>query len=128
MRVAVGMEKRDTATVATVCFDAEGCLVAGAVIGGVRASPPGRMGASSLIGAGTWADSRVAVFRAGDLRPFIRSGPPATSRRPAEYGMSLEQAGMPPRRRRPKSRTGRSRRQRLAVPRRASRVSASPRR
>ena len=47
-----GTGKRDAATFGAIRLDAEGCLAAGAVTGGVRGQPPGRMGAPSLVGAG----------------------------------------------------------------------------
>jgi beta-aspartyl-peptidase (threonine type) len=64
----------DQATVGAVCVDAQGALAAGTSTGGIRGQPPGRVGDSPLIGAGTWADRRVAVSCTGDGEAFIRSG------------------------------------------------------
>jgi L-asparaginase / beta-aspartyl-peptidase len=64
----------DQATVGAVCLDGHGELAAGTSTGGIRGQPPGRLGDSPLIGAGTWADGRVAVSCTGDGEAFIRSG------------------------------------------------------
>src|SRR5947209_4428512 len=64
----------DHATVGAVCLDRHGVLVAGTSTGGIRAQTPGRVGDCPVIGAGTWADRRVAVSCTGDGEAFIRSG------------------------------------------------------
>ena len=60
-------------TVGAVCLDAHGALAAATSTGGILGQRPGRVGDSPLIGAGTWADSHVAVSCTGDGELFIRS-------------------------------------------------------
>jgi isoaspartyl peptidase/L-asparaginase-like protein (Ntn-hydrolase superfamily) len=62
------------ATVGAVCLDGTGALAAGTSTGGVRGQPPGRVGDSPIIGAGTWADPHAAVSCTGDGEAFIRAG------------------------------------------------------
>jgi beta-aspartyl-peptidase (threonine type) len=64
----------DRGTVGAVCLDRRGSLAAATSTGGVRGQPPGRVGDSPLIGAGTWADGNVAVSCTGDGEAFIRTG------------------------------------------------------
>jgi beta-aspartyl-peptidase (threonine type) len=61
-------------TVGAVCLDREGALVAATSTGGISGQPSGRVGDSPLLGAGTWADSLVAISCTGDGEAFIRSG------------------------------------------------------
>ena len=61
-------------TVGAVCLDAAGALAAATSTGGLRGQPPGRVGDSPLIGAGTWADEHVAVSCTGQGEAFIRAG------------------------------------------------------
>ena len=61
-------------TVGAVCLDRGGMLAAGTSTGGVFAQPPGRVGDTPVIGAGTWADEHVAVSCTGDGEAFIRAG------------------------------------------------------
>lgn len=61
-------------TVGAVCLDAGGALAAATSTGGISGQPPGRVGDTPLIGAGTWADERVAVSCTGDGEAFIRAG------------------------------------------------------
>lgn len=61
-------------TVGAVCRDADGLLAAATSTGGIRGQPPGRVGDTPLIGAGTWADRGVAVSCTGDGEAFIRAG------------------------------------------------------
>ena len=63
----------DHGTVGAVVRDESGLLAAATSTGGVTAQPPGRVGDSPLIGAGTWADGRVAVSCTGDGEFFIRA-------------------------------------------------------
>ena len=56
-------------TVGAVVLDSDGVLAAATSTGGRRGQRPGRVGDSPIIGAGTFADGRVA------------SPPPATARR-----------------------------------------------
>ncbi len=76
------------ATVGAVALAADGTLAAGTSTGGIRAQLPGRVGDCPQIGAGTWADSRVAVSCTGDGEAFIRSGV-------ARYIAALVEAGVP---------------------------------
>ncbi len=61
-------------TVGAVCLDATGLLAAATSTGGLNGQRPGRVGDSPLIGAGTWADERVAVSCTGQGEAFIRAG------------------------------------------------------
>ena len=61
-------------TVGAVCLDANGLLAAATSTGGLNGQRPGRVGDSPLIGAGTWADERVAVSCTGQGEAFIRAG------------------------------------------------------
>lgn len=78
------------ATVGAVCVDASGMLAAGTSTGGIRAQPPGRVGDCPLIGAGTWADARVAVSCTGDGEAFIRSGTARQIAGLVEHGATVE--------------------------------------
>ena len=53
-------------TVGAVVLDSAGALAAATSTGGRRGQLPGRIGDSPLIGAGTYADDRVAVSATGD--------------------------------------------------------------
>jgi isoaspartyl peptidase/L-asparaginase-like protein (Ntn-hydrolase superfamily) len=64
----------DHGTVGAVCLDGRGDLAAATSTGGISGQPPGRVGDSPLLGAGTWADPTVAVSCTGDGEAFIRSG------------------------------------------------------
>ncbi|MFC6198144.1 isoaspartyl peptidase/L-asparaginase family protein [Ponticaulis profundi] len=59
-------------TVGAVALDADGHLASATSTGGLLSKPPGRIGATPLIGAGTWADERVAVSCTGQGEYFIR--------------------------------------------------------
>ena len=78
----------DRGTVGAVCLDRRGSLAAATSTGGVFGQPPGRVGDTPLIGAGTWADQYVAVSCTGHGEAFIRAG---AARQIAMY----VQAGMP---------------------------------
>lgn len=60
-------------TVGAVACDREGRLAAATSTGGLLRKMPGRVGDSPLIGAGTWADGRVAVSCTGQGELFIRA-------------------------------------------------------
>jgi isoaspartyl peptidase/L-asparaginase-like protein (Ntn-hydrolase superfamily) len=60
-------------TVGAVALDSAGHLAAATSTGGVRGQLPGRVGDTPLIGAGTWADDRVAVSCTGAGERFIRA-------------------------------------------------------
>ena len=67
-------EQSDRGTVGAVCLDASGRLAAATSTGGRLGQRPGRVGDSPLIGAGTWADPRLAVSCTGVGESFIRAG------------------------------------------------------
>jgi beta-aspartyl-peptidase (threonine type) len=60
-------------TVGAVALDSNGDLAAATSTGGVRGQLPGRVGDTPVIGAGTWADARVAVSCTGTGEQFIRA-------------------------------------------------------
>ena len=61
-------------TVGAVAIDARGRIVAGTSTGGYTGKRPGRVGDSALIGAGTYADSRLGgVSTTGHGEAFIRT-------------------------------------------------------
>jgi beta-aspartyl-peptidase (threonine type) len=62
----------DHGTVGAVALDSEGNLAAATSTGGVRGQMHGRVGDTPVIGAGTWADERVAVSCTGTGEQFIR--------------------------------------------------------
>ena len=57
-----------------MALDLEGGLAAATSTGGTFNKRPGRVGDTPLIGAGTWADDRVAVSCTGSGEYFIRAG------------------------------------------------------
>lgn len=67
-------EPESRGTVGAVCLDAQGRLAAATSTGGITGQPPGRVGDTPLIGAGTWADEHAAVSCTGDGEFFIRAG------------------------------------------------------
>jgi len=79
-------------TVGAVCLDATGLLAAATSTGGLNGQRPGRVGDSPLIGAGTWADERVAVSCTGQGEAFIRAGAARLVAALIEQGQSLEDA------------------------------------
>jgi beta-aspartyl-peptidase (threonine type) len=64
---------RARGTVGAVVIDDEGRLAAATSTGGTTGQLPGRVGDSPLIGAGTWADERVAVSATGDGEHMVRT-------------------------------------------------------
>lgn len=79
-------------TVGAVCLDAEGGLAAATSTGGISGQPPGRVGDSPLIGAGTWADDRVAVSCTGDGEMFVRAAAAHSVATLVASGRSLAEA------------------------------------
>ena len=59
-------------TVGAVALDADGLLAAASSSSGASGKTTGRIGESAVIGAGVWADSRVAVSCAGVGEYFQR--------------------------------------------------------
>ena len=82
----------DHGTVGAVCRDGDGLLAAATSTGGIRGQPPGRVGDTPLIGAGTWADRRVAVSCTGDGEAFIRAGAARLLAAMVEQGVALSAA------------------------------------
>ena len=60
-------------TVGAVALDLEGVLAAATSTGGMTGKPSGRIGDTPIIGAGTWADSRVAISCTGVGEAYIRT-------------------------------------------------------
>ena len=60
-------------TVGAVAIDKNGNLAAATSTGGMTGKPDGRIGDTPIIGAGTWADQRVAVSCTGVGEAFIRT-------------------------------------------------------
>ncbi len=79
-------------TVGAVCLDASGRLAAATSTGGRSGQRPGRVGDSPLIGAGTWADRRVAVSCTGEGEAFVRAGAARLVAALVEHGSTLESA------------------------------------
>jgi len=79
-------------TVGAVCLDGHGRLAAATSTGGINGQPPGRVGDSPLVGAGTWADARVAVSCTGDGEAFIRAGVARRLGGHVESGASVAEA------------------------------------
>lgn len=73
-RESVGTSARGTyfGTVGAVALDRHGHLAAATSTGGMTNKRYGRVGDSPLIGAGTWADTQVAVSATGWGEVFIR--------------------------------------------------------
>ncbi|MDE2149576.1 MAG: isoaspartyl peptidase/L-asparaginase [Gammaproteobacteria bacterium] len=61
-------------TVGAVARDDRGRLAAATSTGGLTNKPPGRIGDTPVIGAGTWASRRVAISCTGTGESFIRAG------------------------------------------------------
>jgi beta-aspartyl-peptidase (threonine type) len=59
-------------TVGAVARDRAGRLAAATSTGGMTNKPPGRVGDSPILGAGTWADPTVAVSCTGTGEAFLR--------------------------------------------------------
>lgn len=80
-------------TVGAVALDVHGNLAAATSTGGVFGKPPGRVGDTPLIGAGTWADRQVAISCTGTGEKFIRAGGALTAAHRFELaGDTLEEA------------------------------------
>lgn len=63
----------DTGTVGAVALDQDGRLAAATSTGGLMGKMAGRVGDSPLIGAGCWADERLAVSCTGQGEFFIKA-------------------------------------------------------
>jgi L-asparaginase / beta-aspartyl-peptidase len=73
-------------TVGAVARDIAGRLAAATSTGGLLGKMPGRVGDAPLIGAGTWADERVAVSCTGQGEYFIRAAVAADISARVRYG------------------------------------------
>ena len=60
-------------TVGCVALDETGAIVAGTSTGGTNGKLAGRVGDSPIVGAGVWADSRVAISCTGVGEYFLRT-------------------------------------------------------
>jgi L-asparaginase / beta-aspartyl-peptidase len=87
-------ESRKHGTVGAVARDRNGNLAAATSTGGMTAKSPGRVGDSSVIGAGTWADNETcAVSATGHGEIFIRYAASHEIASRLRYaGQSLEEA------------------------------------
>ncbi len=86
-------ERHKMGTVGAVAVDAHGRLAAATSTGGMTGKWPGRVGDAPLIGAGTWADERVAVSCTGQGEAFIRAAAAhAVAARMRWAGMRVEEA------------------------------------
>lgn len=80
-------------TVGAVARDRQGRLAAATSTGGLLGKWPGRVGDTPIIGAGTWADERVAVSCTGQGEYFMRAAVAADISARVRYGrMSLKDA------------------------------------
>lgn len=66
-------EQLDTGTIGAVALDVNGHLAAATSTGGLLGKMAGRVGDSPLIGAGCWADERMAVSCTGQGEYFIKA-------------------------------------------------------
>ncbi|MEM1149559.1 MAG: isoaspartyl peptidase/L-asparaginase [Pseudomonadota bacterium] len=80
-------------TVGAVVLDLEGRLAAATSTGGLLGKMPGRVGDTPILGAGTWADERVAVSCTGQGEYFMRAAVAADVSARVRYGkQGLERA------------------------------------
>ncbi len=93
----IGVREREAAdgshgTVGAVALDLNGEMAAATSTGGTFGKLEGRVGDTPLIGAGTWADSNVAVSCTGTGEYFIRTGAALAVAYKTKAGASLSQA------------------------------------
>ena len=79
-------------TVGAVGIDKNGILAAATSTGGMTGKPDGRIGDTSIIGAGTWADQKVAISCTGVGEAFIRTCAAHEVATRLRLGESLENA------------------------------------
>jgi L-asparaginase / beta-aspartyl-peptidase len=89
-KLAEHLAAAEPETVGAVCLDKTGLLAAATSTGGLSGQRPGRVADSPLIGAGTWADNRVAVSCTGQGEAFIRAGAARLVAALVERGETLE--------------------------------------
>jgi L-asparaginase/beta-aspartyl-peptidase (threonine type) len=87
---AAASPARQAGTVGCVALDETGALAAATSTGGVQGKLFGRVGDSPIIGAGCWADARVAVSCTGSGEYFIRAAAAAQ----VAFRMSLAGASL----------------------------------
>ena len=86
------IDKQMHGTVGAVALDSNGELAAATSTGGTFGKLEGRVGDTPVIGAGTWADSNVAVSCTGTGEYFIRTGAALTVACKVRSGTPLGQA------------------------------------
>ncbi len=79
-------------TVGAVAIDKNGIMAAATSTGGMTGKPDGRVGDTSIIGAGTWADQGVAISCTGVGEAFIRTCAAHEVATRLRLGESLESA------------------------------------
>jgi isoaspartyl peptidase/L-asparaginase-like protein (Ntn-hydrolase superfamily) len=84
--------ERSHGTVGAVALDTNGELAAATSTGGTFGKLEGRVGDTPIIGAGTWADSDVAISCTGTGEYFIRTGAALAVAYKVKAGASLGQA------------------------------------
>ena len=72
-RVASEFSDEGMGTVGAVALDSNGRLAAATSTGGMTGKPAGRVGDTAIIGAGTWADEKIAVSCTGVGEAYIRT-------------------------------------------------------
>jgi isoaspartyl peptidase/L-asparaginase-like protein (Ntn-hydrolase superfamily) len=72
-RAAETRAATSTGTVGCIALDESGALAAATSTGGVNGKLAGRVGDSPIVGAGVWADSRVAISCTGVGEYFVRT-------------------------------------------------------
>jgi beta-aspartyl-peptidase (threonine type) len=92
LRERLGNAEPAPGTVGAVCLDRDGSLAAATSTGGLMGQPPGRVGDTPSVGAGTWADGRVAVSCTGDGEAFIRAGAARLLAALVAHGATLDAA------------------------------------
>jgi L-asparaginase / beta-aspartyl-peptidase len=75
-------------TVGAVALDTSGSLASATSTGGLLNKTPGRVGDSPIIGAGTWADERVAISCTGQGEYFLRAAVAADVSARIRYGQA----------------------------------------
>ncbi|MCZ4296964.1 isoaspartyl peptidase/L-asparaginase family protein [Henriciella marina] len=73
-------------TVGAVALDTDGRLASATSTGGLLGKTPGRVGDTPIIGAGLWADERVAVCCTGQGEYFLRTNAAADVSSRVRYG------------------------------------------
>ncbi|MEL6568484.1 MAG: isoaspartyl peptidase/L-asparaginase [Pseudomonadota bacterium] len=75
-------------TVGAVVLDRQGRLASATSTGGLLGKMPGRVGDTPILGAGTWADERVAVSCTGQGEYFMRAAVAADVSARVRYGQA----------------------------------------